>query len=192
MNWVDVAVVAVILFSGVIGWLRGFIREMLGVAAWALAAYVAFLWYPTAEPLLARYIENPDIANPAAFGALFLIALVVLSVLASVIGRFARDSALGALDGTLGIVFGLVRGAVLMFVVYIGGGMLLPVDRWPPPLQEARTVPYIHQGAVWLAGMVPEKYRPAVAPPPTGRDARAADLLQANPVGSAMARPVKN
>ena len=186
MNWVDLGIIAVIVLSALIGWMRGFVREVLGVASWGLAAYIAMIWYGTAAPFVLTYIPNPDIANPVAFGAVFLVALIVLSVIASMIGRLSRDSALSAVDGTLGIAFGIARGAVLLFCAYIAGGMLLPADRWPPILQDARTLPYIYGGAVWVASMVPTQYRPAVAAPPTGRETRAADLLQANPSGGAL------
>jgi membrane protein required for colicin V production len=186
MNWVDGAVLAAILVSGLIGWVRGLVREVLGVGAWVLAAYVAFTWYDRAEPLARRYIGNPDIANPVAFGVIFVVALVVLSVVASVISRAVQGSALSAVDGTLGLAFGLVRGAVLVAVAYIAGALLLPIDRWPPPVQDARSLPYIHDAAAWIASMVPPHYRPAV-PSPQGGVTRATDLLQANPVGTALA-----
>src|ERR1700761_8616980 len=137
MNWVDGAVLAAILVSGLIGWVRGLVREGLGVGAWVLAAYIAFTWYDSAEPLVRRYIGNPDIGNPVAFGAIFVVALLVLSVVASVISRTVQGSALSTVDGTLGLAFGLVRGALLVAVAYIAGALLLPVDRWPPPVQDA-------------------------------------------------------
>jgi membrane protein required for colicin V production len=192
MNWVDLGIVAVVVLSAVIGWMRGFVREVLGVASWAIAAYIAVEWYPTASPFVLTYIPNPDIANPVAFGAVFLAALIVLSVIASMIGRLARDSALSSVDGTLGIAFGVARGAVILFCAYIAAGMLLPADRWPPMVQDARTLPYIYSGAIWVASMVPTQYRPAVVSPPSGRETRAADLLQANPTGRALDQAGRN
>ena len=187
MNWVDLAILAAIGVSGLIGWVRGLVREVLGVGAWALAAWAAFVWYDALEPLALRYVGNPDIAGPAAFGVLFVGALVVLSVLASVISRAVRESVFASVDGTLGLAFGLVRGVLLLAVAYIGVGMLLPVERWPPPVQEARALPYIEEVATRLAGMVPARYRPAV--PAAAPATRATDLLQATPAGNALAVP---
>lgn len=185
MNWVDLGIIAAIAISGLIGWMRGLVRELLGIGAWALAAFAAIKWYPLVEPFLANYVPNPDIAGPAAGGVVFVAALIVLSVVASMIGRYSRDSAAGSLDGTLGIVFGLARGLVLVAAAYIAGGMLLPIERWPPVLQEARILPYIYDTANRLAALAPEQFRPRVAAPP-GREARAADLYQAPPAGSAL------
>ena len=192
MNWVDLAIIAVIVVSALIGWMRGFVREMLGVGSWALAAYVAISWYGTAAPFVRTYIPNPDIANPVAFGAVFLVVLIVLSIIAGIIGRSTRDSSFSALDGTLGIAFGAVRGAVLLFVAYIGAGMLLPPDRWPPEVQQARSIPYIYDGSMWLVSVVPNTYRPIIVAPPSGRETRAADLLQAAPSGNAFGRASRN
>ena len=101
-----------------------------------------------------------------------------------------RGSALGGLDRTLGLVFGLGRGAALLVVAYILLGIGLAVDQWPVPVLEARSLPAIHHGAEWLADQLPPTYRPAVARPPPGRSATAASLLRASPVGRALgARP---
>jgi membrane protein required for colicin V production len=188
MNWVDLVVLAVIAVSALIGLMRGLVREVLGVGAWVLAAFAAVSLYHSAQPIARRYIANPDIADPVAFVVLFLIVLIVLSILAGWIGRITRASPLGGLDRSLGLVFGIVRGIALFIAIYIGCAMLLPVDRWPPPVLQARSLPYIYGGAAWATSQVPPQYRPRVAPPP-GRETSAEALLQANPAGSALSVP---
>lgn len=189
MNWVDLVILAVILLSALIGFMRGFVREVLGIGAWVLAAFVAVTWFHPAQQLARRYIDNPDIADPVAFVVLFLLVLIVLSIVAGWIGRLARASPLGGVDRSLGVLFGLVRGFVLFIAIYIGCGMLLPADHWPPPVQRARSLSYIYAGAAWAANQLPAQYRPHVVPPPAGRQATAAELLQASPSGKAMAPP---
>jgi membrane protein required for colicin V production len=190
MNWVDLIVLAVLALSALIGFLRGLVRETLGIGAWVAAAVVAARYYPRAQEIARRYIDNPDIANPVGLGLLFLAVLIVLSILAGWIGRLVRDSPLGGLDRTLGVVFGLLRGAALVIVVYIGGSLLIPVTRWPPQVLQARSLPYIYTGASWAATQVPQAYRPRIDAPPAGADTRAALLLQAAPAGRALAAPV--
>jgi membrane protein required for colicin V production len=186
MNWVDAVVVAIILVSGLIGWVRGLVREALGIGAWLLAAWIAFTWYDRAEPLVLRYLTNPDIAHPVAFGAVFLVSLIVLSVIAAFVGRLVQGSPLSTVDGTLGLAFGLVRGAVLVAAAYIAGALLLPMDRWPPPVQQARSLPYIHDAAVWMVALVPQQFQPYLPQAP-GIETKATQLLQAAPAGSALA-----
>jgi membrane protein required for colicin V production len=171
MNGVDVAVLLVVAFSGVMAFMRGLVREVLGLAAWIGAGIAAFALFPRAQPLMRQTIPNPDIADPVAFGGVFLIVLIVLSVGARIIS-------------------GLARGAVIMIAAYIAAGTLEPMDNWPSAVLEARSLPSIYLGAVWVVARLPEEMRPVLAVPPAGRTTTAADLLHANPIGRALAAPV--
>ena len=120
------------------------------------------------------------------FVAIFLVALVVLLPIAGVIGRAVRNSQVGGLDRTLGLVFGLVRGAALVIIAYIGAGMVLPVNQWPEPVQQARLLWPAFVGARWTVDHLPSSYRPRVYTPPSGRATTAQVLMQPTPHGSAI------
>lgn len=188
MNWVDLVVLALMLVSALLGILRGLVREVLGVAAWAAAAVAASPYglFPHVAPWVRRQFSDPSVADAVAFGGVFLAVLVVLWLVVRVISNAVRGSALGGLDRTLGLVFGLGRGVALLVVAYILLGVGLAIEQWPAPIVEARSLPIIHRGAEWLAAQLPPNYRPAVARPPVGRTATANDLLHANPVGRAL------
>ena len=64
----------------------------------------------------------------------------------------------------------------------------MPPDRWPEPVQQARSMPYASEGAAWLADRLPLQYRPSVPPPPVGRETAAADLCAFPPQGRANGR----
>ena len=189
MNVVDVIVLAIVAFSGMMGFLRGMVREVLGLSAWIGAAFAAWWFFPKLQPLAHQVIANPDIADPVAFGATFLFVLIVLSLVARSLGMAVRRSALGGLDRTLGLVYGLARGAALMVFAYLMAGAVEPVDRWPDAVLEARLLPSIYQGAAWVAERLPESYRHIVTAPPAGRTATSAELLHANPAGRALNAP---
>lgn len=189
MNWVDAAVIAVIAVSALLAFMRGFVREALGIGAWVGAGVVALWGGPLLLPRVRGWIADPNIAFPAAYGAVFVGALIVFSVVAGMVGGLVRGSVLGGLDRTLGLVFGLVRGAVLVAAVYIGFGLVADPAAWPPPIRQARSLPLAYRGAVFLAGLLPDGYRPVVHPPPAEPEARAEDLLQPQPQGRALARP---
>lgn len=194
MNWVDLVVLAAVVLSGLLALMRGLVREVLGVGAWVLAALAASPAgaYPYVQPWVRRQFSDPTVADLVAFGGVFLIVLVTLWVVASSISTAVRGSALGGLDRTLGLVFGLARGALLLAVAYILVGLAIAPEQWPPPVLEARSLPTIHRGAEWLAEQLPPRFRPAVAKPPAGRSATAAALLQSSPAGRALgARPVR-
>jgi membrane protein required for colicin V production len=189
MNGVDFVVLLVVAFSAMMGFMRGFVREILGLGAWIGAGVTAFVFFPIMQPMLRRAIENPDLADPVAFGGIFLVVLILLSLIARLMGKAVRKAGLGGLDRSLGLVYGLARGAAVMIAVYIGAGLIEPMENWPNTVLEARTLPSIYLGAVWVAGRLPEVYRPVLAVPPAAHMTNAADLLHANPIGRALAAP---
>lgn len=192
MNWVDVAILAVLVLSALAGLARGLVREVLGVGAWVLALLAAWELFADAAPVMHRHVADPNIADGAAFLVVFVPTLIVLWVLARVVSGAVQRSAVGGLDRTLGLVFGLARGALIVVAAYILAGLAVPVEQWPPPVLRARLLPVAWQGAAWAATQVPLRFRPVVSPPPDAGTPRAADLLHANPVGRALvARPAR-
>ena len=189
MNWVDVAVIGVLAVSALLALMRGFVREVLGIGAWIGAGIFARWAFPYVKDRFHVWIHSPDMADAAAFGAMFLGALVLLSVVSSMVGGLVRGSLLGGVDRTLGVVFGLLRGAALVAFAYIAVGIAVPVDHWPPPVLEARTLPLAYEGAVLAVGLLPEEYRPVVRPPPGRHEPKAADLLHAPAQGRALGQP---
>ena len=189
MNLVDLLVLAILGVSALLGLSRGLVREMLGLASWVLAGYFAFRFGPQVQPMIRQAVGDPDLADPASYVLVFVVLLIALSLLANLVGRVVRVSVLGGLDRTLGLVFGLGRGALLLVAAYIPLALMLPPDRWPEPVLRARTLPFIYDGAVWAAGKLPLLYRPRVAPPPDGRPTTQADLLHATPEGHALGTP---
>lgn len=172
-----------------IAFARGFISEVLGIAGWVGAFFAANAAAPELRPVMRGWLGNADLADPAAYAVAFLVALVVLSILTGMIGGAVRNSMLGGVDRTLGLVFGLARGLLVLAVAYVGTGLVVPTDRWPEAVAEARSIPYVYRLATSLAEFLPPDYRPHVPMPPQGRDTTAADLLQPTPQGRATARP---
>ena len=176
MNLVDLLVLAILGVSALLGLSRGLVRELLGLGSWVLAGYLAYQFGPQVQPMMRQAVGDPDLADPASYILVFVVVLIALSLLANLIGRVVRVSALGGLDRTLGLVFGLGRGALLLVAAYIPLALMLPPDRWPEPVLHARTLPYVYHGAVWATGHLPPLYRPRVAPPPEGQPSIEADL----------------
>lgn len=192
MNWVDLIVLGVVAVSSALGFLRGLVREVLGVAAWVGAMVGGVYVYPEARGPALRLIGNPDIAEPLAYGAAFLLLLLALSIAARVVGRATRRSTFGSLDRTAGLLFGIARGAALLVAAYILGGMVVPVERWTDGVREARTLPLIYEGAEWAVARLPAPYRPHLYAPSVGRVTSARMLLRAVPAGRALGpRPVR-
>jgi membrane protein required for colicin V production len=189
VNWVDAAIVGVFVVSALLAFLRGFVREVLGIGAWIGAAAAAIWGGPLVLPKVHQWIADPNVAYAVAYAAVFLGALILLSVLAGMVGGLVRGSLLGGLDRTLGMVFGLARGAVLVAAAYIGLGLIAEPASWPQPVLHARSLPLAYAGATWLVGLLPSLYRPKLPPPPAQPETRAEDLLQPPAQGRAVAQP---
>lgn len=189
MTWVDFAVVGVLAVSAILAFMRGLVREVLGVGAWIGAGLAAAWGLPLLRPQVRLWVGASPWADPGTFVAIFLVVLLVLMLIAHFVGRAVRLSPLGGLDRTLGLVFGLARGAMIVCLAYIIAGLVVPVGNWPAPVLNARLIGSAFAGAHWAVHLLPAHYRPAVYPPPAGHPPTAEALLRATPQGSALSRP---
>lgn len=156
INITDLALIALLLISGLLAFSRGFVREVLSILAWVVSFVVALQFYPQLSPYVQRYVDSEQIANAVAIGGIFIVSLVVLWVISSAISRRVQNSEVGALDRSLGFLFGLLRGAVIVSLLYLLLVQFLPPREHPDWLREARAMPLIEYGADLLVEAAPE------------------------------------
>jgi len=190
MTAVDLVVLGVVFLSALIAFMRGLVREVLTIGAWVGASAVAIAFVPAVRPLLGPYMPSPEWIDPAGYIMLFLVSLIVFSLIAKAIGGAVRGSVIGGIDRTLGLLFGVARGAALAVAAYIFACMAVPPEHWPEPVLESRSLPYIYSGAVWLARLIPAEYQPAVPPPPPARQTAVDGILKTSPTGRAIDPPL--
>jgi membrane protein required for colicin V production len=179
MTWVDGAVLAVLALSALIAFFRGMVREVLGVGAWAGAVLAALLLREDMSRLFDGMVEQPWVAEALAAASVFVVVLVVLKLIIAFVANRVQDSVLGGVDRALGLVFGLARGAFLVVLAYILGGMLLPAtERWPDAVRDARSLPLVVEGATWVVAQLPPEIRPRVAAPPAQPSPTQDDLMR--------------
>lgn len=186
MSWFDGVILGFLTISALLAFMRGFVRLTLSVAAWVGAAYIAFWYRPLLVPQVRFWVDEVGIADLVALATAFVVALIAFTVLSGWISGRVREFAAGPLDRTLGLVFGLARGAALLTATYIFAQQVVPADRWPSVVLRARSLALAYSGANWVVTRLPERFRPQLEPPPTEPLARAADLLRANPLGYAL------
>jgi len=115
----DIVLIVVMLVSGLLAMVRGFMREVLSIIAWVLAAVATLYSYAKLLPYAKQYFNNDVVAAVAVIGGVFLVTLVVVSILTVRISDMVLDSRVGALDRTLGFLFGLARGLVIVVVAFL-------------------------------------------------------------------------
>lgn len=151
----DIIVVAIIGLSALFGFVRGFLREVLSIGAWIVAGLATYFGLPYLRPFALQYISHELIADVATGVAIFLVVLVVASVISHVITRSVRESALGPLDRSLGILFGIARGAVIVSVALLICDNFYAPDNRPQWIKDARTLPVVQIGADFVRQFVP-------------------------------------
>lgn len=156
MNLLDLAVIAVLLVSGLLAFARGFVREVLSVAGWVAAAFGAIAAFPHLSPRLREWIGEDWVADVVAAASVFIVVLIVVSVISGMIAERIHETRFKGTDRTLGFLFGLVRGAVLICLAYLLATWVLEPDQHPDWLMEAKSRPIVARGAVALARLVPE------------------------------------
>ena len=166
----DIVIVAVIGLSAVIGMYRGLVRELLSLAAWVAAGWIALTFYEPVKTLVKQWITDPQWAGIVAGAGLFIIALVVLLLIAGFMSRGTkRASMLAPANRMLGVVFGLLRGGVIVALVYIAAVHVVGlyedegVEKQEAPkwVETSRLMPHVRAAAAAIERLVPEKMRPA-------------------------------
>lgn len=151
----DGILVGFTLVSAMLAMVRGLSREVLSIASWAAAAAAAFLFYKPIVPYVQPYIDNEKIAMAAAAGIVFIVALIVVTIITMKIADFIIDSRIGALDRTLGFLYGAARGILVVSVGLLFFNWLVG-DRSPAWISEAKSRPLLESIGTTLENMLPE------------------------------------
>jgi membrane protein required for colicin V production len=158
MTGADVLILLVLLGSILIGALRGFIREAVSVAFWILAIWAAWKLGPIIEPHLGGLLADPNVAPWVGRLVILVLVLLIGWVVGMILSYFTRTLGLGPLDRVIGLLFGAVRGMVLVGLLIIGGELLhMNHEEW---WNQSKLVHYGETVGDWLRAMVGENGDP--------------------------------
>jgi membrane protein required for colicin V production len=180
----DILLLVVMLISGLLAMIRGFMREVLSIASWIIAAIAALAFYSRLAPFVKSYVSLGDTAtNAIAAAIVFVVTLIVVAIVTVRISDMVLDSRVGALDRTLGFLFGLGRGLLVVVVAFVFFAWLVPERSQPIWVKNAKSKVVLESTGQWLESLLPEnldetisKYRQRKheeqEPADTGRDQR--------------------
>ena len=152
----DVLLLVVMLISGLLAMIRGFMREVLSIAAWGIAAVVTLWAFPRVTPLVQGYFSSDTVSKGVAIGGVFLLTLIVVSIITVRISDMVLDSRVGALDRTLGFLFGLGRGLLIVVVAFVFFAWLVPDRSQPDWVRGAKSKVVLQSTGQWLMSMLPD------------------------------------
>jgi len=158
MNPLDIGVIAIIVLSAIFAFARGFVREALSIVAWVGAAAITVYGFNPVLLFVSPFVNNVLLAQLIAGFGLFVVSLIVLTIATGYLARLVRASALSPIDRTLGFIFGLARGVLIVCLAYLLLDFVQPSER-PAWIRDAKSAPYLHQGADLLRQFLPEQLK---------------------------------
>ena len=152
----DILLLVVMLISGLLAMIRGFMREILSIGAWGVAAVVTLYSYSRVLPLAKGYFSSDMVAAGVAIGGVFLLTLLIVSIITVRISDMILDSRVGALDRTLGFLFGLARGLIIVVVAFVFFDWLVPQKSQPEAVRNAKSRVVLQGTGSWLMSLLPD------------------------------------
>jgi membrane protein required for colicin V production len=152
----DILLLVVMLVSGILAMIRGFMREILSIGAWGIAALVTLYSFSRVMPIAEGYFSSKTVATGVTIGSVFLLTLLIVSIVTVRISDMILDSRVGALDRTLGFLFGLGRGLVIVVVAFLFFAWLVPEKQQPVWVSGAKSKVVLQSTGQWLMSMLPD------------------------------------
>jgi len=159
VNIVDIVILGIIAVTAAFAFFRGFVREVLGVGSWIGAAIVTILLLPHTQPWVQSQIGSAIASFLLAGGGIFLLSLLFLWTLTHILSTRVQASAVGALDRTLGLIAGAVKGAFFVSLLYIFVTWLVPGWTERAWAQNSRLLPLASVTAGWIGDAVADQAR---------------------------------
>jgi membrane protein required for colicin V production len=155
-SYLDLGVLGIILISALLSMMRGFTREVLAIGSWAAAAAAAYYFYPLVLPYATPYIHKEIVAQAVSAAAVFFVTLIVVSLFTVRLSDAILDSKIGALDRSLGFLFGAARGFLLGVVAFSIFNWLVAEKQQPEWVKNAKTRPALVETANRVIALLPE------------------------------------
>ncbi len=152
----DLVVLGVILISALLAAVRGFTREVLAIASWVAAAAAAYALHPAVLPYAKEYIPNAQLALAASIAAVFLGTLIIVSFITVKLSDLILDSKIGALDRTLGFLFGAARGLLIAVIAFVFFDKLVGEKQQPEWVKSAKLRPVLKETGDQIIALLPD------------------------------------
>lgn len=156
MIWVDYIIIAIIVVSTLISLIKGFAQQAVSLASWLLAFYLALRFSSGLSLYLEQYIGLESARQAVAFFLIFVVVILAGAAIGFIASKLVSAAHLGLGDRLLGLLFGTVRGVVIVLTVTFFLGMSPLVDE--PWWDESMLLGYSRELMVLVLGWMPENF----------------------------------
>jgi len=161
MTGFDLIVLLVVGVGAIGGFMRGFVQEVLSLAAWLLAVIAIHYLHTDLTAAIYEFMGSPITASIFAFALLLLIPYAAMKLIARIVGRKARGSVLGPIDRVLGFGFGAVKGVIIIILAFsllvLGYDTIWGAKGRPLWISEARTYQLVDAGSRAMVQLIAER-----------------------------------
>jgi len=163
MTVVDVILIIVIFLSALFSLIRGFVKEAISLATWVIAIWLAATFTPKMAAVLPSGIESEAMRQAVGFAVLFVLSLMVGALVNMLVSQLVKKTGLSGADRLFGVLFGILRGGLIIIVFVVIGGMTpLPESDW---WQSSVLLQWFESAAIVIQQYIPEdlslSYQPA-------------------------------
>lgn len=163
MTGFDIAVLLVVGFGAITGFVRGFVQEILALAAWVLSLFAIHFLHTPMTQFLIPLVGTLSGAAVLAFALLLLVPYAAIKLVANWAGAKSRKSILGPIDRVLGFGFGGLKGMIIVVLAFsvlvLGYDTVWGVGGRPEWITQARTYPFVNASSEALVQMISERRR---------------------------------
>ncbi|WP_018861466.1 MULTISPECIES: CvpA family protein [unclassified Thioalkalivibrio] len=157
MNWIDLVIIALIVVSGLISLFRGFVREAFSLATWIVGIWLGIRHAAEVAEVLPEALSDATLRLGVGFALIFIAVLIVGGILGVLANRLVRGSGLTGTDRSLGVIFGLLRGVVLVAVLVFAASLtLMPEEGW---WENSRLIPEFERLVEWMVAQLPDSWQ---------------------------------
>lgn len=167
MTGFDIAILVMVGLGAITGFLRGFLQEVLALAAWVLALVAIHYMHTPLSAALVDIVGTTSGAAVLAFALLLLVPYAIVKLLANRIGEASRNSVIGPIDRILGFGFGAVKGMIISILAFsvlvLGYDTIWGAGGRPVWITQARSYPFVNAASESLVKMIAERRHEAAA-----------------------------
>ncbi|ETZ07127.1 colicin V production protein [Holospora obtusa F1] len=158
-NVFDGLLLTVMIFSGCLGFFRGFVKETLSLLAWGTSGVLSWRYHEVMYPFLSKWITSPTILKVSCYVSIFLGMLVIFLCFVQWIALKIRSSIMASVDSSLGIVFGVCRGVVVILGVYMFSLFFVVPGQQPTIIKISKSEKWLNHGTIIVEPFLPDRIK---------------------------------